>query len=82
MCKQGRNQQNLSDAIAQRFVEKLASMDLSINEIARRMGGQPPQRIRDVLRGKARLPTDLLALSVGIGMDVNYVLTGLINNTK
>lgn len=76
MCKQGNDGQNLSCEIAQRFAEELEQLELSVSEIARRMG-QPHQRIRDVLRARTRLPTDLLALAVGLGVDVNYILTGV-----
>lgn len=76
MRKQGCDDQSLSAEIGQRFAEELERTELSVSEISRRMEGQPPHRIRDVLRGKTRLPTDLLALSVGIGVDVSYVLTG------
>ncbi len=76
MCKQGCNNKDLSVAIGQRFAEELDRLDLSVNEIARRMGNQHPQRVRDVLSGKTRVPTDMLALAVGLGVDVNYIITG------
>ncbi len=65
-----------SSAIAQRFKEEIESMDLSINEIARQLGDINHQRIRDVLREKTCLATDLLAKTAVLGVDVKYVVTG------
>lgn len=74
--KQGREQQNLSADIVQRFSREVERTELSICELARRIGEAQPQRIRDVLRGKTRLPADMLARAATIGIDTLYVITG------
>ena len=39
-------------------------------------GEKSPQRMKDVVSGKQRCPSDLLARLDGVGVDVLYVLTG------
>lgn len=45
-------------------------------DAARAAGEKSPQRVKDVVSGKQRCPSDLLAKLDGTGVDVFYVLTG------
>ncbi|SIQ11216.1 hypothetical protein [Marinobacterium stanieri] len=75
--EQGRSKDLEALAITERFAEEIDKTGMSISEIARRTDIEH-YRIRDVLRHKQRLPTDILARSASIGIDINYVLTGVI----
>jgi len=74
--EQGRCTDNLSTAITQRFTEELEQLGMPITEAARRMGESHPQRIRDVIRGRQGLPSDMLSRASTIGVDVMYVVSG------
>ena len=73
---QGSENQQLSEHIVQRFSQEVNRTELSICELARQIGEPHPQRIRDVMRGKQRLPADLLARAATVGIDTLYVITG------
>lgn len=73
---QGSDVKALDKAITERFTEEVQRTALPVSEVARRMGESSHQRVRDVMRGKQRLPADMLAKAALIGFDVNYILTG------
>lgn len=74
--EQEREKQALSEEIAQRFKKEIERTQLSNCELACQIGEPHPQRIRDVLRGKQRLPADMLSRAATIGIDVMYVVSG------
>ncbi len=74
--EQGRSKTAEAQAITERFAEEISKLELSIAEIARRIDVKT-YRLHDVLSFKQRLPTDLLARAASLGIDVNYVLTGV-----
>lgn len=74
--EQGRSKTAVAHAITERFAEEISKQGLSIAEIARRIDVKV-YRLHDVLSFKQRLPTDLLARAARLGIDVNYVLTGV-----
>ena len=59
-----------------RLREELDRLGLSLAEAARVAGEKSPQRVKDVVSGKQRCPSELLARLDGSGVDVLYVLTG------
>ncbi len=73
---QGCDVKALDQGITERFTEEVQRTELPVSEVARRMGEASHQRVRDVMRGKQRLPADMLAKAALIGFDVNYILTG------
>jgi hypothetical protein len=59
-----------------RLREEIDRVGLSLAAAARAAGESSPQRIKDVVSGKQRCPSDLLARLNGTGVDIFYVLTG------
>lgn len=59
-----------------RLREEIERLGLSLAEAARLAGEKSPQRIKDVVSGKQRCPSDLLTRLDNVGVDVLYVLTG------
>lgn len=43
---------------------------------SREMGEKSPQRLKDVVSGRQKLPADMLAAAAALGVDIIYVLTG------
>jgi len=64
------------EQISVRLREEIERAGLSLAAAARAAGESSPQRIKDVVSGKQRCPSDLLARLNGTGVDVFYVLTG------
>ncbi|WP_418647255.1 hypothetical protein ACNQFN_18845 [Thauera butanivorans] len=64
------------DSIHLRLREEIDRVGLSLAAAARAAGESSPQRIKDVVSGKQRCPSDLLARLNGTGVDIFYVLTG------
>jgi hypothetical protein len=67
---------DLVEKISERLREEIALCGISLAEAARIAGESGPQRIKDVVSGKQRCPSDLLARLAGT-VDVFYVLTGV-----
>lgn len=60
-----------------RFKAELERLNLSGSEASRRLGEKSTHRIRDILGGRVRMPSDFLANAVLLlDMDGSYVLTG------
>lgn len=53
----------------------MAQKGLTIEAFAQQLG-EKPQRLKDVLRGKQRLPQTMATAMADLGIDVGYVLTG------
>ncbi|MDR2259549.1 MAG: helix-turn-helix domain-containing protein [Azoarcus sp.] len=67
---------DLVEKISERFREEITSHGMSLAEAARIAGEPGPQRIKDIVSGKQRCPSDLLA-RLAETVDVLYVLTGV-----
>lgn len=64
-------------SIADRIKEVIDSSGLTIYQFAEKVGDKP-QRVKDVLRGKQRVPEDMLVSLVEIfHIDANWLLTGI-----
>jgi hypothetical protein len=64
------------EKISERLREEISSQGISLAEAARIAGEAGPQRIKDIVSGKQRCPSDLLARLAGT-VDVAYILTGV-----
>lgn len=62
--------------VPDRLREVIAARGLTIDGFATLLG-EKLQRVKDVLRGKQRLPESMAAAMAREGFDVNYVLTGM-----
>ena len=62
--------------IADRIREVMDARGLTVEAFAREIGDKP-QRVKDVLRGKQRVPEDMLASLARMRIDVAYLLTGI-----
>lgn len=64
------------EEIHERLRAQLKVLGLSQAEAARKAGLPDSQGLRDVLAGRKRLATDMLAALAGVGVDVAFVVTG------
>lgn len=60
----------------ERLRELMEARGLTIEAFAQLVGEKGPQRVKDVLRQKQRIPEQMLAAMQREGFDVGYVLTG------
>lgn len=63
-------------SVPDRIREVMAQRGLTIEAFAEQLGEKNPQRLKDVLRGKQRLPEAMTTAMADRGIDVAYVLTG------
>lgn len=59
-----------------RLREQISALGYSMAEASRQMGESSPQRLNDVVNGRQKIPTEMLASAARIGVDIFYVLTG------
>jgi hypothetical protein len=59
-----------------RLREQLEKRGYSMAEASRLMEETSPQRLRDVVNGRQKIPADMLAKAAMLGVDIFYVLTG------
>jgi hypothetical protein len=69
------------DNIHVRLREQLEERGYSLAEASRLMGEKNLQRLRDVVAGRQKVPSDLLASATKLGVDIFYVLTGEITQS-
>lgn len=63
-------------SVADRIKEVMAQRGMTVEAFATAIGDKP-QRVKDVLRGKQRVPEDMLVALAGMKVDVAYLLTGM-----
>ncbi|NRA20734.1 MAG: helix-turn-helix transcriptional regulator [Oceanospirillaceae bacterium] len=64
------------DNIHNRLRAEIDKCGLSLAEASRKLGEKSPQRLRDVISGRQKLPAEMLSNAAMIGVDIFYVLTG------
>ncbi len=70
------------DLFHNRLREEIKAAGYSIAEASRQMKESSPQRLNDVVNGRQKIPTEMLASAANIGVDILYVVTGKHRDTE